>query len=99
MTGYPGIVAKGPGHYRCYVYRCQQAPDNGLYELETTDGGFTWQFTRQILRKAPFTVNSIQVVENASPELQIFFSTNRNTVHAWGEAGTLPSPSPAPGQQ
>ncbi|MCX8038598.1 MAG: BNR repeat-containing protein [Candidatus Sumerlaeia bacterium] len=97
-------LVKGVNHYRVYVPTGQW---NGgeIFEFETTDGGRTWKHIRQLTRNSPVPNNSPQTVENAAPELQIFWGSGERgaegKLYAWGEAGTLaeqPDPVIAPAQ-
>lgn len=85
-------LVKGTNHYRAYV---PNGNWNGgeIFEFETTDGCPTWKQTRQLTRHSPAPNNSPQTIENAAPELQIYWCSGERGVegrlYAWGEAGTL----------
>jgi hypothetical protein len=67
-----------------------------IVEWETTDGGDTWTRNRSLTPDPQYPNNYVERVVNASPELELFWSSGitpaTGRLHAWGRAETLPAP-------
>ena len=92
------VLLRGADQWDAYVAG-EKWNGGEVREYTTIDGGQSWRHSRDLTRGSAAPNAFPRAVVNASPTLQVIWSSgDKQTLgrlHAWGEAGSLPdNPDP-----